>query len=68
MTLDFDSARKVIHDMQIASYLDSPSDTVTISAQYSQLPDGTNHISKMQVNGVTKQLTVTMQNSNYHKT
>jgi hypothetical protein len=67
VTLDFDRARNVIHDMQIASYLASPSDAVTISAQYSQLPDGTNHVSKMQVNGVTKQLTVTMQNSNYQK-
>jgi hypothetical protein len=67
VTLDFDHARKVIRDMQISSYLESPSDAVTISSQYSQLPDGTNHLANMQVNGKSKQLTVTMQNSNYQK-
>jgi hypothetical protein len=31
------------------------------------LPDGTNHVSTMQINGVSKELTVTSRNSNYQK-
>jgi hypothetical protein len=31
------------------------------------LPDGTNHVSTMQINGVSKNLLVTTQNSNYQK-
>ncbi len=51
--------------MQIQSYLNDPSDAVNISAQFAQLPDGTNHVSQMTINGVSKQLTVNEVNSNY---
>jgi hypothetical protein len=67
VTMVFNRAQKGIQSLQIASYLDSPSDAVTISAQFSKLPDGTNHVSSMTVNGVSKQLTVAVQNSNYQK-
>jgi len=33
--------------------------------QYSKLPDGTNHIDSMVIDGVEKQLKVAVQNSNY---
>ena len=67
VTLIFNQQAKVIQSMQIQSYLSDPKDAVTIAAQYSQLPDGTNHVSTMQINGVSKELTVTSQNSNYQK-
>jgi hypothetical protein len=67
VTMVFNQAQKGIQSLQIASYLDSPSDAVTISAQFSKLPDGTNHVSSMTINGVSKQLTVNVQNSNYQK-
>jgi len=67
MTLRFDQARKAIQSMQIQSYLEKPSDAVNISAQLSQLPDGTNHVANMEVNGQSKQLTVAVRNSNYQK-
>ena len=51
--------------LQVNSYLNDPKDAVTISAQFAQLPDGTNHVATTQVNGVSKHLTVTDQNSNY---
>jgi hypothetical protein len=51
--------------MQIQSYLNDPSDAVNISAQFAQLPDGTNHVAQMTINGVSKQLTVNEVNSNY---
>jgi hypothetical protein len=67
VTMVFNRAQKGIQSLQIASYLDSPSDAVTISAQFSKLPDGTNHVSTMTINGVSKHLTVNVQNSNYQK-
>ncbi len=51
--------------MQIQSYLNDLSDAVNISAQFAQLPDGTNHVAQMTINGVSKQLTVNEVNSNY---
>jgi hypothetical protein len=54
--------------VQINSYLDDPKDAVTISTQYAQLPDGTNHAATTTINGVSKQLTVNERNSNYQKT
>ena len=52
---------------QVNSYLNDPSDAVNINAAFSQLPDGTNHVSNTVVNGVSKQLMVSEQNSNYQK-
>jgi len=53
--------------VQVNSYLSDPKDAVTISAQFAQLPDGTNHVASTLINGVSKQLTVNDQNSNYQK-
>lgn len=68
VTLTFSQQAKAIQSMQIQSYLTDPKDAVTIAAQYSQLPDGTNHVSTMQINGASKNLLITTQNSDYHKT
>ena len=54
-------------DTNISSYLEDPKDAVKISAQFAQLPDGTNHVSTMIVSGVSKELTVNTQNSDYQK-
>ena len=51
--------------VQVNSYLNDPKDAVTISAQFGQLPDGTNHVATTQIDGVSKHLTVNEQNSNY---
>ena len=53
--------------VQVNSYLSDPSDAVTISAQFAQLPDGTNHVATVNIDGVSKQLTINEQNSNYQK-
>jgi len=65
MTLVFNRQQKGIQSLQVSSYLDSPSDAVTIAAQFAKLPDGTNHVTSTQIDGVSKQLTVVTQNSNY---
>lgn len=67
VTLIFNQQAKAIQSLQIQSYLNDPKDAVTIAAQYSQLPDGTNHVATMQINGVSKELLVTTQTSNYQK-
>ncbi len=53
--------------VQVNSYLNDPKDAVTISAHFAKLPDGTNHVTTTTINGVSKQLTVSDQNSNYQK-
>jgi hypothetical protein len=53
--------------VQVNSYLSDPKDAVTISAQFAQLADGTNHVATSTINGVSKELTVNEQNSNYQK-
>jgi hypothetical protein len=53
--------------VQVSSYLNDPKDAVTISAQFAQLADGTNHVATTQINGVSKQLAINQQNSNYQR-
>ena len=67
VTIVFSRAQKALQSINVASYLNDPQDAVKISAQYAQIPGGPNHVAQMTVNGVSKQLTVTMQNSNYQK-
>jgi hypothetical protein len=65
VTLVFNQQQKAIQSVQVASYLTSPSDAVTIAVQFAKLPDSTNHVATMQVNGVSEQLGVMTQNSMY---
>src|SRR5664279_2404306 len=53
--------------VQVNSYLNDPKDAVTISAQFAQLPDGTNHVATTQIDGVSKHLGINEQNSNYQR-
>src|SRR5215813_6229198 len=68
VTLIFNEKAKAIESVNVQSYLNDPKDAVTIAAQFARLPDGTNHVSTMQINGVSKHLLITTQNSNYEKT
>jgi hypothetical protein len=67
VTLVFNREHKAIENLDIATYLSDPKDAVTISALFSQLPDGTNHVASMKVNGVSKNLLITTENSEYEK-
>ena len=67
VTLTINDQTKSPVSLRVASYLNDPKDAVDISAQFGQLPDGTNHVSSTMVNGVGKQLTVNAQNSNYQR-
>jgi hypothetical protein len=67
VTIVFNKTQHAIQSLQISSYLNDPQNAVTICAQYTQLPNGPNHVASMEVNGVSKHLTVLMQNTNYQK-
>lgn len=68
MTVIFNQQVKAIQSVNVATYLQDPKDAVSIGAQFSQLPDGTNHVASTQTKGESKDLLVTTQNSNYQKT
>jgi len=65
MTLIFDKAQKQLLSLQIASYMDDPKDSMTLTVEFSRLPDGTNHVSNVIMNGVSKQLNIATQNASY---
>lgn len=68
VTMVFNQQGKAIQSLDVATYLNDPKDAVHIGAQFSQLPDGTSHVASMQMKGVSKDLLITTQNSNYEKT
>ncbi len=68
VTITISEQTKAPVSMNIQSYLNDPSNAVTISARFAQLPDGTNHVTSTTINGESKHLTVNEQNSNYQKT
>jgi hypothetical protein len=65
MTLVFDKAQKELLRIQIASYMDDPKDAMNLTVGFSRLPDGTNHVSNLVIDGVSKQLNIAIQNANY---
>jgi hypothetical protein len=65
MTLVFDKTQKALLGLQIATYMDDPKDAMTLNVQFSQIPDGPNHVASVDMNGVSKQLNIATQNSNY---
>src|SRR5580692_2495212 len=67
MTLVIDKAEKRLTSISIVTYLDDPSDIMKLTVQFGRLPDGPNHVDGATMEGVSKQLTVATQNSEYHK-
>lgn len=67
LTFSFDENTKKITKLNINSYVDDPSDVVTVAVQFASLPDGTNYASQTTLNATAKNLTVTTTNSNYQK-
>ena len=67
MTLVIDATQNAIVSLSIASYLNDPKDAVTVSSQFAAIPGGPNHVASQTINGVSKQLTIAVQNSNYQK-
>jgi len=65
MTLVLSKAQRDLASLTIATYLSDPSDAVNVNVQFSRIPDGPNHVSTETMHGVSKNLTIEVQNSNY---
>jgi len=67
MTITFNKTARQIASIAISSWMDDPKDPMNLTVKFAKLPDGTNYMSSTTIDGVAKQLTVVMQNSNYQK-
>jgi hypothetical protein len=65
LAIVINSANNVVAGVGVSSYLDSPTDVVTLDAKMGQLTDGTIYTSDTTLNGAAKNLTVTVQNTGY---
>jgi len=67
MIIAFNKEQHAISSITLASYLNDPKDAVNVNVSFSSIPGGPNHIDSETINGVSKQLTIAVQNSNYQK-
>lgn len=67
MTLVFDTVQRDLSSLSINTYLDDPSDAIKVSVQFAALPGGPNHVASETIDGVSKQLVITIQNGNYQR-
>jgi hypothetical protein len=67
LTLVFDKAQKALLQVQVTSYMSDPKDAMTLTVQFSSVPNGPNHVSNTVMDGVSKQLNIAVQNSNYQR-
>lgn len=67
MTLVINKAQLAMQSLSINTYLNDQSDAVTVNVQFSRIPNGPSHVSTETINGVSKQLTIAVQNSNYRQ-
>jgi len=67
MTVLIDAAQKELSSVSINSYLDDPKDAVKVTVQFAKIPDGPNHVTSQTIEGVSKQLTISIENSKYQK-
>jgi hypothetical protein len=65
MTLVMNKAQKALVSLSITTYLSDPSDAVKVNVQFSRLPGGPNHAATETIDGVSKKLTIAVQNTNY---
>jgi hypothetical protein len=65
MTIFFDKVQKRVLRLQVTSYLSDPTDAVSLTVQFSQLPDGTDYAGTVILDGTSKQMNIAMQSMNY---
>ena len=58
---------KQLQAISIASWMDNPQDAMNLNVAFGRLPDGTNHVSTVTIEGVSKHLRVNTTNSDYRK-
>jgi hypothetical protein len=68
LAIVIDLTNNVVAGLGVSSYLESPTDVVTLDAKMGQLNDGTIYTSDTTLNVPGKNLMVTVQNTGYRKT
>lgn len=67
LTIVMDKATLSLVTVSISTYLTDPSDAVTVNVQFTKMPNGGPfHVATETINGVSKQLTIEILNTNYH--
>ena len=67
MTLVIDKTEKDLVSLTIATYLNEPNDAVNVTVSFAGIPGGPHHVSSETINGVSKHLTVAIENSSYQR-
>jgi len=67
LAITIEPAASRITGINVASYLDDPSQPVTLVVAMASLPDGTSHVGTTTLNAPAKSLSVSIANSNYKK-
>ena len=65
VTFVFNHAAKKLQSYTVDTYLDNPEDVVTLTAEFSSLPDGTSYIAHTLLDAPGKRIQVNTTNSNY---
>ena len=66
MTIIMDKSTLSLVSLAISTYLSDPSDAVNVNAQFTRVPNGGPfHVATETINGVSKQLTIEILNTNY---
>jgi hypothetical protein len=65
MTFAINKAAGGMQSITIATYLDKPSDAVTVDVQFAQIPSGPRYPATQKINGASKQMIILVQNSDY---
>jgi hypothetical protein len=66
MVIAFDPTAKKITNISVNTYMGQAKDAVTLTVDFSVLPDGTNYAQKTVLTMTAKQMVVTTLNTNYH--
>jgi hypothetical protein len=67
LTLTFESEVKSLRQLHVDTWLDDPSNKVTLEVTFQSLPDGTNYAASTVLSIPAKQIEVQIDNSNYQK-
>jgi hypothetical protein len=65
--LTYDTTVKKIREYNVSTYLDSPSDVVTLNVVFASLPDGTNYVTQTVLNATAKQVQIRTTSAGYNK-
>ena len=65
LSVELDGANNRLLGLNVASYLESPEDVVTLAVQFATLPDGTSYIAQTTLDAKAKNVRVVTQNSGH---